>query len=133
MRIAITIIVIIGVLTSMGLGLYWVNDYNDYKSQIEEISSTADDLGVDVKDELNALEKIKNCGYVLAVGGILSLIAVILIGKLKKISAIVFLLAAIVPAILTPASLLGTFMLIVGGILALFYKPKAQAAETTAA
>ncbi len=133
MRVAITILVIISVLASVGLGVKWISDFNDYKDQIEEASSTADDLGIDIKDELSQVEKLKTAAYALIAVGILSLIAVIFIGKLKKISAIIFLLSAIVPAIFSPVTLIATFLFVISAILAFIYKPKVQTQQTTAA
>jgi len=124
MRIAITILVIISVLASIGLGVIWISDYNKYKDQIDSVSQAADEWGVDIKNELNQVEKLKNCAYVLIAVGIISLLAVIFIGKLKKISAVIFLLSAIIPAIFALVTLLATALFIVGGILAFFYKPK---------
>jgi hypothetical protein len=130
MRVAITIIVIIGVLASVGFGAFWVYDYNSSK---DEITADANALGIDVTSELNSYQQRSNSGIALIVGGIISLIAVIMIKKLQKISAIIFLLSAIVPAVLAPLSLVVSFLLIIGGILAFFYKPKAQTPPPAAA
>lgn len=135
MRIAITILVIIGIVLSIGLGAFWIVDYSSAKAEVEEAIASGDDFGLGdlMKEELEKYEDRKNSGPFIIGGGILSLIALILINKLKKISAAIFLLSAIVPAIIFPGSLLVTFLFIIGGILAFFYKPKVQPQQTIAA
>ncbi len=135
MRIAITILVIIGIIASLALGVFWITDYNSAKAELDELTASGDDFGLGdvLKDELENYKSRKDCGPFMIGGGILSLIGLILINKLKKISAIIFLVSAIVPAILFPASLLGTFLFVISGILAFFYKPKVQTQQATAA
>ncbi len=128
MRVAVIIIVILGALASIGLGAKWISDYNSLKSEVTAATDTADELGIDIKDELNDVKDLMNCAYALVVGGIVAVVSVILIGKLKKLSAVLILVSAIVPAVLSPLSLVATFLLIIGGILAFFVKPKVQAA-----
>jgi hypothetical protein len=127
MKIATIIIVIIGVLATAGLGVYWVTDYNSAKEDIATLSKL--DMGDEVQSLLDDAEKQKNSGYALMIGAALSLVAVLLIGKLKKISAILILIAAIAPAIIYPNALIATFLLIIGGILAFFVKPKVAAVQ----
>lgn len=130
MRLAAKIIVILGILASIGLGIYWEVDYSESTKYIADTkSSIGIDLSSDFKDELAARQK---GGFALIAGGIVSLVSVIMMSKLKKISSILILLSAIVPAIIYPSALVATFLLIIGAILAFFIKPKDKASQAQA-
>lgn len=132
MKIATTIIVILGVLAAIGLGVMWEIDVSEATKLINE---TNESMQVDVKtDEVDKIINAeKNGAIALFAGGVISLISVLLIGKLKKISALLILVSAIVPAIFNPGALIATFLLIIGAILAFFVKPKTQASQAAAA
>ncbi len=125
MKIATIIIVILGVLAAIGLGIVWEADVNEAKQLLN-------DSGLEQNAELKkVIDSERNGGYALIAGGIVSLISVILLGKLKKISALLILISAVVPAIFDLRSFIATFLLIIGAILAFLYKPKAPASEVT--
>lgn len=127
MRVAVIVLVIIGTIASIGLGIKWLSDFNTYKAEIASV----EDLKADpeVAQALEDMKAMKNCAYALIVCGIIALVAVFLIGKIGKVAAGVILACAIVPAIFSPISLAFTFFFIIGGILAFFIKPKAEAAR----
>ncbi|HEY9061606.1 MAG TPA: hypothetical protein VIO64_14025 [Pseudobacteroides sp.] len=125
MRIAVIIIVILGSLVSAGLGAKWVSDYNGSKQELASLSETSKELGLDISSEMKELEKARNCGYALILCGIIALISVFLLRRLGKISAIIIIITGIIPVFFTAITLVFTFMLILGGILGFFVKPKA--------
>lgn len=127
MRIAVIILVIIGTLSSLGLGIKWVSDFETYKSEIAAVEDLKSDP--DVAQALKDMEKLRNCAYSLIAGGIIALVSVFLIRKIGKIAAVIILACAIIPAIFAPISLVFTFFFIIAGILAFFVKPKVQAVK----
>jgi hypothetical protein len=133
MRIAAIVLVIIGGLLSAGLGAKWLSDFNTYKDQVKAVAemsksfsaATADKSASNAVDEsLKEIDKLKTCGILLIIGGLLSIVMVFLAGKIKMVSGIVIILAGIVPVILSPASLIVTFLVILGGVFTLIAKPK---------
>jgi hypothetical protein len=132
MKVATIIIVILGVLACIGLGIMWEIDVSEAAKLIDE---TNESLQVNINtEEVDAIISAeKNGAIALFIGGAISLISVLLMGKLKKISALLILVSAIVPAIFNPGALLATFLLIIGAILAFFVKPKTQASQAAAA
>jgi len=126
MKKAVIILVILGTLASLGLGIKWLSDYNDYKSELATATSIAQGAGQsqELTDALKEVEQTKNCAYALIACGIIALVTVFLLGKLKKIGAGIILVTGIVPAIFSPMSLVFTFLLVLAGILAFFIKPK---------
>ncbi|MHB8064558.1 MAG: hypothetical protein ACYDG2_18310 [Ruminiclostridium sp.] len=128
MKVATIIIVIIGVLAAAGMGIFWVTDYNSAKETLASSDTLTQELVKASGLDLAQYESRRNSGYGLIIGGVLSLVSLIFISKLKKISAVIILLSAIVPAIILPSSLIVSFILIIGGILAFFVKPKVVAA-----
>ncbi|MDF2869239.1 MAG: hypothetical protein K0R05_814 [Anaerocolumna sp.] len=127
MRVAVIILVIIGTLASIGLGVKWLSDFDTYKTEIAAVEEYSSDP--DVAQALKDMEELKSCSYALIVCGIVSLISVFLMSKLGKITSVIFLAAAIIPAVLAPISLTFTFFFIIAGILAFFVKPKVQTAK----
>lgn len=128
MKIAIIILGILGSLASLGLGSIWVNDYNKNKDLIE----SAADSGLVSEDDHSMVElkQVVNAGYSLIVLGLVSLIVSIMVGKLKKVTGIILLIAVAVPAFFTMKSLLATFLLLIAAILAFVMKPKAVEATS---
>ncbi|HNX57959.1 MAG TPA: hypothetical protein PKK43_02590 [Spirochaetota bacterium] len=136
MRIAAIVLVIIGSLLSVGLGGKWLSDYNEYKDQITAISqvsdSTKDSKDSDVAsassmviEQLKAIQKIRICGILLIIGGILSLVLVFLANKFQKIAGGALVVLGIVPGIVSPVAFVVTFFGIIAGILTFLMKPKA--------
>ena len=87
------------------------------------------DLARSAGASMAELDKIVTAGYMLVgsmvagiVGGILAMM-----GK-GKIAALLMLAGVIVPAIWAPKSLVFTFLLLIGGIVCFFVKPKSASA-----
>jgi hypothetical protein len=121
MRILGLILGILGGAAAGFLGMKWVGDANHLKASIDFARTT----GVD----MHGLDKLVTAGYILmgsavagVVGGILAMM-----GK-GKIAALLMLAGAIVPAIWAPKSLVFTCLLIIGGIVSFFAKPRQGAA-----
>jgi len=70
MKKAVTIIVIIGILASIGLGIKWLSDYNAYKDEIETLSEFASSSSA-VADSLKEINTLKTTAFVLIACGII--------------------------------------------------------------
>lgn len=111
---------ILGILGGVGaglLGMKWMGDADSLKASIE----AARKLGANMAE----LDKLATASYMLIgamvagiIGGILAMM-----GK-GKIAALLMLAGAILPAIWAPRSLVGTFLLVIGGIVCFFVKPR---------
>ena len=128
MKIATIILVILGAIASFALGITWLSDYNDYKTEISTVNEMLAGIGSDsdIAKDLKEVETMRNCAYALIACGFIALVAVFLMGKIGKIAAIIILAAGIVPAIFYLKALAFTFLLVIAGILAFFVKPRAQ-------
>ena len=134
MRITAIILVIIGALLSVGLGAKWLSDYNQYKDQIKAAAQISSSLSADkdtasaskeVDESIKAVDKLRLCGIFLIICGILSVVAVFLPFRLKKISSAALVVLGIVPAVFSPVAFIVTAFGILGGIFLFFAKPKA--------
>lgn len=120
MRILGLILGILGGLAAGFLGMKWMGDADSLKASIE----AARKMGANMAE----LDKVATASHMLIgamvagiVGGILAMM-----GK-GKIAALLMLAGAIVPAIWVPKSLIFTFLLIIGGIVCFFIKPRPTA------
>ena len=123
MRIAGLILGILGGLIAGFLGMKWMGDADSLKGQIE----LARRAGVNMAE----LDKMATASYLLIgamlagiVGGILAMM-----GK-GKIAALLMLAGAILPAIWAPKSLIFTCLLMLGGIVSFFAKPRQPAVSS---
>jgi uncharacterized protein YybS (DUF2232 family) len=124
MKKAVTIIVIIGILASIGLGIKWLSDYNAYKDEIETLSEFASSSSA-VADSLKEINTLKTTAFVLIACGIIALVIVFLAKKIgTKLAGGIILLTGVIPGILSPSAFIFTFILILGGLLAIFSKPQ---------
>ncbi|HEV2841101.1 MAG TPA: hypothetical protein VGW39_07250 [Chthoniobacterales bacterium] len=124
MRILGLILGILGGLIAGFLGMKWMGDADSLKTSIE----AARKLGANMAE----LDKMVTASYMLIgamlagiVGGILAMM-----GR-GKIAALLMLAGALLPAIWVPKSLVFTCILLLGGIVSFFAKPR-QAAVTGA-
>lgn len=120
MRILGLILGILGGLIAGFLGMKWMGDADSLQASIE----AARKLGANMSD----LDKMVTASYMLIsamvagiVGGILAMM-----GK-GKIAALLMLAGAILPAIWAPKSLVFTCILLLGGIVSFFAKPRQAA------
>jgi hypothetical protein len=120
MRILGLILGILGGLLAGCLGWKWLDDANHVKAMMDVARSAGANMA--------ELDKTVMAGRMLIgsmaagiVGGILAMM-----GK-GKIAALLMLAGAIVPAIWAPKSLIFTFLLIIGGIVSFFAKPRQPA------
>lgn len=127
MKVAILIIGILGSLLTIGLGAKWLSDFNQYKdtfAQIEKMSTQMPE-GQKMPDELlGKIKKTHNAAYALVGLGFLSLLSAFLVFKMPKVTGIIMLATVVIPAVMVPQALVGSFLLIVSGILAMIAKPK---------
>lgn len=129
MKIAVMIIGLIGAIAVLGLGAKWISDYNSLHDKIQAVQTLANAVGKNdiLAAGLKKMDSLKVAGYLMVLGGLASIIASLLLNKLKKISAAIFIASALVPAFFAPQSLLFGFLLIIAGSLAFFIKPKEAA------
>lgn len=117
MKIATMILGILGGVAAAGLGFKWMSDINANAAILQMAEAMAGNSA-----EVSQFKSLQTAAYLLIGFGVLSIIAAIMVGKLKKISAGILVIAAVVPAIFAPQSLIFTFLLIIAGILAFFVK-----------
>lgn len=120
MRILGLILGILGGLLAGCLGWKWLDDANHVKAMIDLARNSGANMAVLDKTVTAAYMLIGGMGAGI-VGGILAMM-----GK-GKIAALLMLAGAIVPAIWAPKSLAFTFLLVIGGIVCFFVKPRAAA------
>jgi hypothetical protein len=124
MKQAIIILGIIGSLGTFTWGLKWFSDYSAYKYELTDKNGTF--LSSSDSSTNRAITEYENTGqasYFLMVGSLLSVIAVLMLKKFGKFSAIILLVAAISPVIFVPESILITSILLLAGILIFILKP----------
>ena len=116
MRIAVLILAIIGALASAALGMKWISDTNKFKETLD----LAQKMGVDMSE----MDRLLKAAYALLAGSALAIVGGVLAMMRKgKIAAPVLGLAVLVPAVLTPKTLLATFFLAIAAGLSLLVKP----------
>ncbi|OFW06361.1 MAG: hypothetical protein A3H96_22270 [Acidobacteria bacterium RIFCSPLOWO2_02_FULL_67_36] len=121
MRWIVLVLGVLGGLLAAALGITWISDYNRLQATVRELSSAGADL--------SALSGLVRAAYVLLVGAVLGLAggAVALRGQ-GRLAAGLLLVCPIVAAVMTPKSLVGSFLLILAGGLALLVRPPVQPA-----
>jgi hypothetical protein len=124
MKQAIIILGIIGSLGAFAWGFKWFSDYSAYKYEVTDKNGTF--LSNSSQYRNSAIAEYENTGqasYFLMVGSLFSVIAVLMLKKFGKFSAIILLVAAISPVIFVPESILITSILLLAGILIFILKP----------
>lgn len=120
MRIAALITGILGGIWSALLGMKWQGDANDNAAALE----AAKQLGANVAE----YESLMTASWFLVAGLGAGIVGGILVMTNKsKIGGGLMLLAAVAPALFTAKALVGTFLLLVAGVLSLLAKPKRSA------
>lgn len=119
MRIAALILGILGGLASGALGMTWISDYNKSKELIESMKA----MGA-AGAELGALDGMVTAAYIMLAGLVIGIVGGILALKGKgKIGGPLMIIFAILPAFFAGKALIFTFLLLIGGVLAVISKP----------
>lgn len=120
MRIAVLILAILGVLAGAALGIKWLGDANEYKSTLEAVQK----MGIDTSE----VQTLVRAAYALLGGAVLGIAGGVLAMLRKgKLAGALLAVAVIVPAVLSPKTLIATFLMAIAAVLAMFVKPPASA------
>lgn len=120
MRIAVLILAILGTLAGAALGIKWLGDANEYKSTLEAVQK----MGVDTGE----VQTLIRAAYALLGGAVLGIAgAVVAMMRKGKLAAVLLAIAVVVPAVLSPKTLIATFLVAIAAILAIFVKAPATA------
>lgn len=118
MKTLVIVLGIVGSLCALGLGSVWVTDYNKYKETMDSLASMPG-----AEENMAEFNNLGKAAYILIVGGLIGIVASLLVGKFGKISAGILIAIAIIPAIFAAKALVGTFLLLIAGGLAFRVKP----------
>lgn len=132
MKHAIIILGVIGSLGTFAWGLKWFSDYMEYKYDLTEknisvINSYSSDH---VNSAIADYEKTGRASYLLMIGSLLSIVAVIMMKKFGKLSALILMVTALSPVIFVPRSIAITSILLLAGILIFILKSEKRGTET---
>ena len=128
MKVAVIIVGMLGVLASVGLGSLWLSDYYKNKGAIEQADNVAAQWGGNPGAPQRArLTRLVNAAYAMVILGGVALLLLFFIKKIPIATALGLLIAGIIPGILAPPAFMGTFFLILAGLMAFFVKKKAPA------
>ncbi len=117
MRIGALITGILGGLLSAMLGMKWQADANEHAELLEAAKS----LGADTAQ----LDAILTASWFMVGGLVVGIVGGVLALKGRgKIGGALMLATALIPGLFTGKALVGTFVLAIGGVLALLSKPK---------
>ena len=126
MRIAVLVLGILGGLLGGLLGMNWIAEYNEAQGMVAELEAAGADL--------SEIESLMRAAYVLLAGVVLGIAGGVMAFKGNgKMAGGLMLATPIIAAVMAPASLMGSFLLIIGGGLAFLVKPAADAAEAAPA
>src|SRR5262245_10954423 len=132
MKIAVLILGILGSFAVLALGGIWLSDYQQHRQAIADLQQTAASWGGAqvISEQMNELERTVRAAYAMLILGALSLAASFLVFKFSKVSAVVLLMAVIVPAILVPKTLIFSFLLLIAAMLSFFVKNRPRLLES---
>ena len=115
MRIAALILGILGGIIAAALGIVWLSDYYE----LEKTVGMARALGADTAE----LDRLVYAAYLLLASFALGIAGGILALKHKgRVAAALMMLGPIAAGVLAPKSLVFSFLLLIGGLLAFFVK-----------
>jgi hypothetical protein len=128
MKIAALILGLIGGLMLAGLGMVWVDDWRKHGEEAEAMVREAQAIAASVPgaragadqatDLLARGERRGKAGYAMMALGLIAVAASAAVLKLRRKGAIIMLVAAVVPAMIEPASLLAGAVLLLAAVLA---------------
>ncbi len=124
MKIASMIIGILGAVLGIILGITWMSDYFSMQQQINAAGAIAKSLSNSLlQAQMAELSKLYIASFVLTIGGVIAVVATIMINKLKEKTAYVLIAVPVIAAILAPKSLVFTFLMPIAAIM-VFVKRK---------
>jgi hypothetical protein len=130
MKQAIIILGIIGSLGTFVWGLKWFNDYSEFKYNFpDKDSSVIVARPGSVNSAIAEYESTGHASYFLLVGSLLSIMAVLMLKRLGKLSAVILLAAALTPVIFVPKSIVIMSILLLASLLIFILKPVKERTE----
>lgn len=135
MKIAALLLGLLGSLLVMALGAKWVTDFKKNEETVRKSAELLQQLGGGKPGSAEAemfktLERRVNAGYAMVLLGIPALLASLLVFKLPKVAGGAMALAALVPGVLAPPSLLFGCVLLLGALCAFLVKPRVVASAS---
>jgi hypothetical protein len=126
MRYLVLTLGILGGVVGAALGMYWIGQYNDLQTLITRPDMAAVVEAADMQTQLAAATALMRAAYVLVAGLFLGIGGgVMAVRHQGKVAAGLMLAAPVVAAVLVPKTLIASFLLVLGGVLALMIKPAA--------
>jgi hypothetical protein len=129
MKIAALVLGVLGSLLVMALGAKWVTDYKNNEAAVKRSQELLQQLGggqagSPEAEMFRTLARRVNAGYAMVLLGIPALFLSLLVFKLPKLAGGSMALAALVPGLLAPPSLLFGCVLLLGALCAFLVKPR---------
>jgi hypothetical protein len=130
MKIAALVLGLLGSLLVMALGAKWVTDYKKNEAAVKRSQELLQQLGggkagSPEAEMFRTLGRRVNAGYAMVLLGIPALLLSLLVFKLPKLAGAAMAMAALVPGVLAPPSLLFGCVLLLGALCAFLAKPRA--------
>ena len=116
---------LIGAILSLALGVYTFKETLKDKETLEMYNQAAGEEIALPEKEASELRSRVHLTWSLFILGCIALCTAIMIGKIGKLAAPVFLAAALIPMFFKTIIILGTLPLIFAGIFAMFIKKEA--------
>ena len=133
MKIAAMVLALVGSLALFVLGVMWAGQYQEFeRSELYKMTDEAVTNGTasaEMKEALAAARKIGMAGYANVGLGLLALVASPFVFKFPKASGALMAAAVVSAAAMAPKSLMFSFLLLIGAILAFLVKPAARVSD----
>lgn len=138
MRWAALVFGVLGALVMVVVGALWT-DNADHLGEAEQMAQTARTVAAstgqaaskdltEIDQKLEEMRRRARACYPMVLLGLVALVAALLVFKLPRVSGAVMAIAAVVPAVLAPISLVFGALLLISALFAFLAKPRVKAA-----